>query len=136
MDDIAVLSRRIAATNGILKRLDDSITWSRMRFKAKNSRSATIIKGKQKEVKYRIGGEEIPTVKEKPVKSLGRWYKDGLSDKCLGVEIQKMAEGGLRVIDNTPLSGKFKCWTLQHGLYPRPMWPLQMYEVVLTRVKG
>ena len=135
MDDIAVVSRRIAATNGILERLDELITWSRMRFKAKKSRSATIIKGKQKEVKYRIGGEEIPTVKEKPVKSLGRWYKDGLSDKCLGVEIQKMAEGGLRVIDNTPLSGKFKCWILQHGLYPRLMWPLQMYEVALTRVE-
>ena len=45
-----------------------------MKFKAKKSRSRTIVSEKQKEVRYTIAGETIPTVKEEPVKSLGCWY--------------------------------------------------------------
>lgn len=44
-----------------------------MKFKAKKSRSRTIASEKQKEVRYTIAGENIPTVKEEPLKSLGRW---------------------------------------------------------------
>lgn len=106
-----------------------------MKFKAKKSRSATFIKGKQKEIRYKIGGEEIPTVKEQPVKSLGRWYKSTLSDRSRGIEVQDMVEEGLKAIDRTALPGKFKCWCLQFGLYPRIAWPLMMYEVALTRVE-
>ena len=135
MDDIAIVSKRTSATEEILKRLDDLISWSRMRFKAKKSRSATFEKGRQKEMVYSIGGERIPTVKEMPVKSLGRWYKDNLSDKSCGKEVQGIAEDGLKAIDATHLPGKFKCWILQHGLYPRLLWPLQMYEIALTRVE-
>ena len=54
-------------------RQEDLIKWSRMKFKAKKSRSRTIASEKQKEVRYTIAGENIPTVKEEPVKSLGRW---------------------------------------------------------------
>ena len=135
MDDIAIMSKQTTASREVLKRLDDLIVWSRMNFKASKSRSVTLEKGKQKEVRYQIGGEEIPTIKEKPVKSLGRWYKDNLSDKSQGKEVQELAETGLRSIDATNLPGKFKCWILQHGLYPRLLWPLQMYEIAVSAVE-
>ena len=80
----------------VLKRLDDLITWSRMRFKAKKSRSLTFVKGRQRQVKFVIAGERMPTVKEKPVKSLGRWYAGALSDRGRGMEVTKQAEEGLK----------------------------------------
>ena len=58
-----------------------------MKFKAKKSRSRTIVSEKQKEVRYTIAGETIPTVKEEPVKSLGCWYQDCLTDRHKRVEI-------------------------------------------------
>ena len=119
----------------VLSRLDELITWSRMRFKAKKSRSLTFSKGRQRQKKFKIAGEEIPTVKEKPVKSLGRWYADTLSDRGRGVEIMKQAEEGLQKIDESKLPGKYKIWCLQFGLYPRLSWPLLIYEVALSRVE-
>ena len=135
MDDITILAKSEKDSNGVLKRLDELIVRNRMMFKAKKSRSCTIVKGKHKELHFSIGGDMIPTVKEKPVKSLGRWYTAGLSDHRRGMEIFNQAEEGLRSIDKTKLSGKFKLWCLQYGLYPRLQWPLMMYEVAATRVE-
>ena len=70
----------------------------------------------QKEEKFTVGGETMPTVKEEPVKSLGRWYEGTLTDKRRGVDILGMAEEGLRAIDGSKLPGKFKIWCLQFGL--------------------
>lgn len=135
MDDITVVSTNVKGTREILGRLDELVKWSGMKFKAKKSRSVTIIRGRQREIRYTIGGDNIPTVKEEPVKSLGRWYKGTLTDRGQGIEIQKAAEEGIRSIDRTALPGKFKCWCLQFGLYPRLMWPLTIYEVALSRVE-
>ena len=135
MDDIALLTQDQHVMQNVLSRLDELITWSRMRFKAKKSRSLTFSKGRQKQKRFNIAGEDIPTVKEKPVKSLGRWYADSLSDKGRGVEIMKQAEEGLQKIDESKLPGKYKIWCLQFGLYPRLSWPLLIYEVALSRVE-
>ena len=80
----------------VLARLDELITWSRMRFKAKKSRSLTFLKGRQRQCKFSIAGKNMPTVKEKPVKSLGRWYAETLSDRGRGIEIMHQAEEGDR----------------------------------------
>ena len=107
MDDITVLSKDKEETRNILERLDELITWSRMKFKAKKSRSLTLVKGVQKEEKYLIGNEEIPTVKEMPVKSLGRWLYEGtLKDSKQGRDVYSAAEEGLKAIDKTPIPGK------------------------------
>ena len=66
-----------------------------MKFKAKKSRSRTIASEKQKEVRYTIAGENIPTVKEEPVKSLGRWCQDGLTDRHKRLEIYHQAYDAL-----------------------------------------
>ena len=135
MDDVTIVSLKVAGAKEILCRLDKLIEWSGMMFKAKKSRSLTFIKGRQKEVRYTVRGDNIPTVKEEPVKSLGRWYKGTLTDRSQGIEVQKAAEDGIQAIDRTALPGKFKCWCCQFGLYPRLMWPLTIYEVALSRVE-
>ena len=135
MDNITVLSKCEDATRRILHRLDELIAWSRMRFKAKKSRSATLKRGIQKEVRFFIGGEPIPTVREKPVKSLGRLYQKSLSDRSQGKQIQQTAESGMKAIDNTSLPGKFKCWCLQFVLYARLLWPMMIYDLALTRIE-
>ena len=135
MNDITVLTKCEEDTNRVLRRLDELITWTRMKFKATKSRSCTIIKGKVKEIHYRTAGERIPTVKEEPVKSLGRCYEDRLSDRHKGMEIYRQAEDSLKSINKTKLGGKYKVWCLQYGLYPRLQWPLMIYEVEASRVE-
>ena len=135
MDDVTLLTRKSSSMEAVLSRFDQLIIWARMKFKAKKSRSVTLVKGKQKECKYKIAGDTMPTVSEKPVKSLGRIYSGTLSDRHEGITIQEQAEEGLQKIDETPLPGKFKVWCLQFALYPRIEWPLTMYEVALSRVE-
>ena len=136
MDDVTLLTRDKTTMQDVLSRLDALVAWSRMRFKAKKSRSLTFVKGVQKQEKFMIGGETMPTVKEEPVKSLGRKYEGTLTDRSRGKEIERTAEEGLRSIDGSKLPGKFKIWCLQFGLYPRLSWPLMIYEVALTRVES
>ena len=74
-------------------------------------------------------------MKEEPVKSLGRLYKLPLTDRHWGTELEKTTSDSLKMIDKVDLPGKLKVWLYQHGLLPRLMWPLQVYEVTLTRVE-
>ena len=127
MDDVTLLTKDQQTMENVLARLDKLVTWSRMRL--------TFVKRRQKQVKFTVAGESMPTVKEKPVKSLGRWYAGTLSDKSRGVEILQQAEEGLKAIDESKLPGKYKIWCLQFGLYPRLAWPLLIYEVALSRVE-
>ena len=106
-----------------------------MKFKAKKSRSLSFKKGVQCQTKFKIAGETMPTVKEQPVKSLGRWYAGSLSDRSRGVEVMRQAEDGLKRIERSRLPGKYKVWCLQFGLYPRIAWPLMIYEIALSRVE-
>ena len=80
-------------------------------------------------MRYLIGGENIPTVKEEPVKSLHRWYKGTLRDSEQGKLLKKSVEKGLKAIKKTELPGKFKCWCLRYRLYPRIRWPLLMNQL-------
>jgi len=91
MDDITLVSKQEDATHRMLNRLDELIDWSRMKFKAKKSRSCTFRNGRQVEARYMIAGEPIPTVREEPVKSLGRMYRGNLNDRGQGVEIFNQA---------------------------------------------
>ena len=112
MDDVTLLTREVGTMQNVLMRLDELITWSRMKFKAKKSRSLTLHKGKQRQQKFTIAGEQMPTIKEEPVKSLGWWYAGNLTDRRQGTAIMKQAEEGLKAIDQTKLPGKHKVWCL------------------------
>ena len=119
----------------MLRRLDDLIEWCGMKFKVKKSRSLSILRGQVRDVRFQIQHENIPLVKEEPVKSLGRWYSVPLSDKRRGIEVHEQLRKGIQAIDECRLAGKFKVWCLLFGLFPRILWPLQMYEIGLSRVE-
>ena len=106
-----------------------------MKVKPKKSRSLSLVGGSVRKIHFKIGDDKITTVWEKPVKSLGRLYSIPLTDGHRGPEVQKEALKGLKSIDKTCLSGKMKAWCYQHGQLPRLLWPLQMYEIALSRVE-
>ena len=135
MDDTTILSSKESSTRKLLSLMDELITWCRMKFKPPKSRSLSLRKGKlDQNINFEIGGQRIPTVSEKPVKSLGRWYDESLKDTNQVKETSKTLEEGLHKIDHCPLQGKYKVWCLQHVFIPMLLWPLLVYEFATSAV--
>ena len=132
MDNITILVPSKIAADGLLQRYCDLFTWARMKAKPKKSRSLSLIGGSVRGIHFKIGGDTIPTVR---VKSLGCLYSIPLTDRHRGTEVQKVALKGFKSIDKTCLPGKMKAGCYQHGLLPLLLWPLQMYEIALSRVE-
>ena len=63
--------------------------WARMSFNARKSRSLVLKKGKIIEERFKHSGEFIPTIKQNPVKSLGKRFDDSQKD---AVAIQETKE--------------------------------------------
>ena len=135
MDDVTTLVQSRDSTQDLLNRFHDLFTWARMKAKPKKSRSISLSHGKVINTHFSIGGDVIPTVREQPVKSLGRLYSLPLTDRHRGLEVQQTTLQGLKAIDSSELPGKLKAWCFQHGLLPRLLWPLQVYEISLSRVE-
>uniref|UniRef100_A0A3P9H1W7 Reverse transcriptase domain-containing protein n=1 Tax=Oryzias latipes TaxID=8090 RepID=A0A3P9H1W7_ORYLA len=135
MDDLTTLTTTKACTVRLLGKLHKNIELARMKIKPSKSRSISIVKGKLSDHRFHIGEEPIPTVSEKPVKSLGRWYDASLKDKEQVEQLRKDIAGGLENINRTLLPGKLKLWCMQYGLLPRLLWPLTLYEVPLSKVE-
>ena len=133
MDDILVPFK--IAADGLLQRYYDLFTWARMKAKPKKSRSLSLVRVSVWEIHFKIRSDMIPTVREKPVKSLRRLYSIPLTDRHRGTETQKVALKGLKSINKTCLPGKMKAWCYQHGLLHSLLWPLQIYEITLSRVE-
>ena len=89
MDDITVICSEPARTRRGIQKLSEMIRWLRMKFKASKCRSLSIRRGKVQDVRFQIAGEGMPTVREQPVKSLGRWYRIPLTDRSCGMEVQQ-----------------------------------------------
>ena len=136
MDDTTTLTTSKLCTRRLLNKLQENITNAKMKIKSCKSRSISIVRGKLTDVRFSINNEPIPTVMEKPIKSLGRWYDSKLKDTDRVKEIEIQVGEGLRKIDNTSLPGKLKIWCLQFGLMPRLIWPLTMYDASLTNIKN
>ena len=134
MGDIAILVPSQIAADGLLQRYYDLFTRV-MKAKPKKSQSLSLVGGSVREIHFKIGGDKIPSVREKPVKSLGRLYSIPLTDRHRGTEVQKVALKGLKWIDKICLPGKMKTWCYQHGLLTRLLWPFQMYEIAISRVE-
>ena len=81
-----------------------------MEFKPKKSRSLSVRKGKVKELYFVVAGDIIPTLNEQPVKSLGRWYAQPLTDRHRGIQVQRQLVQGLSTIDGCSLAGRYKIW--------------------------
>ena len=80
MNDITILILSKIAANGLLQRHCDLFTWARMKTKPKKSQSLSLVRGSVRVIHFKTGGATIPTVREKPVKSLGHLYSIPLTD--------------------------------------------------------
>ena len=103
-----------------------------MEFKPTKSRSLVIKNGKvTNKYRFRVADMEIPSITEKPVKSLGKVFNSSLSDKD---SIKQTAEW-LSTMDKSGIPGKFKAWIYHHGFLPRILWPLLVYEFTMTSIE-
>ncbi|RXN25999.1 hypothetical protein ROHU_005724 [Labeo rohita] len=134
MDDMTLITTTKPCTRRLLQKLQENIQWARMQFKPSKSRSISIVKGQLTGEQFYISEEPIPTVFEKPIKSLGRWYSADLKDTQQIEQLRRDLANGLKQMNNTGLPGKLKLWCYQFGLLPRLLWPLTMYEVSLSHV--
>ena len=73
---------------------------------------------------------------EKPVKSLGKIFNSSLKDTSSVHQLRIELREWLDAIDKTGLPGKYKAWIYQHGVLPRLLWPLLIYEVPITAVES
>ena len=136
MDDMTVTTESHIQARWILKSLEETTTWARMRFKPTKSRSLVVKKGKvTSRFKLCIQNEEIPSLEDNPIKCLGKWFDSTLKDTGRQSMVRQQAEEGLRRIDKSELPGKFKAWIFQHGLLPRLMWPLMVNEIPISTVE-
>ncbi len=91
-------------------------------------------RGREMIVTFTISGEDIPRIVDQPIRSLGRLYTSGLSDKDMGKIILRQLSEGLSKIDASQQPGKFKVWCYHFTLYPRVMCPLKLCEVTSSAV--
>ncbi|GFN76057.1 reverse transcriptase [Plakobranchus ocellatus] len=145
MDDTTIICSKEDETRRMLTRLDALMSWCRMEFKPKKSRSfklkksrsLSIRKGKVDEATtFTVAEQQIPTVSQEPVKSLGRWYESSMKDTRRGAETLKLVSERLLAISKCGLQGKFKIWCLQLMLIPKLLWPLLVYDICFTTVEA
>ncbi|GFO23738.1 reverse transcriptase [Plakobranchus ocellatus] len=135
MDDTTIICSKEDDTRRMLTRSDDLMSWCRMEFKPKKSRSLSIRRGKVDEATtFTVTEQQIPTVSQEPVKSLGRWYDSSMKDTRRGAETLELASESL--LNKCELQGKFKIWCLQFMLIPKLQWPLLVYDICSTTVEA
>lgn len=86
--------------------------------------------------RFSLEEHQIPSVTKRPVKSLGKVFNCGLKDadsiKATGAD----RESWLRTVEKSGLPERFKALVHQHGILPRILWPLHIYEVPITVVEA
>lgn len=81
-DDLTVTTTAVPGARWILQGLERIMAWARMSFKPAKSRSLVLKKGKVTDkFRFRLGEHQIPSVTEKPVKSLGKVFNCSLNDR-------------------------------------------------------
>jgi len=139
MDDLTCAQHSSMMMERLLLRLEELISWVRMKFKPKKCRALVMRKGKIVPDSFTIGSGDdkmvMPSLTEQPVKALGRLFTAELSDSDRKKEIKADVEKGLQAIGGCNLQGTLKCWMYQFGLLPRLMWPLIMYEIPVSAVE-
>ena len=135
MDDVTVITESRSRMKQLVTCLQELFKWAAMKIKPSKCRSLSLLKGNCKEIKFSVSGNEIPTIREKSVKSLGRSYSLPYTDRHRWQELRTQLQNGFRSIDKCDLMNKDKIRCIYFGLIPKLAWPLQMYEVSLTKVE-
>ncbi|GFO02696.1 reverse transcriptase [Plakobranchus ocellatus] len=137
MDDTTIICSKEDETRRMLTRLDDLMSWCRIKFKPKKSRSLSIRRGKIDEATtFTVAEQQIPTVSQELVKSLGRWYDSSMKDTRRGAETLELTSESLLASNKCGLQGKFKIWCLQFMLIPKLLWPLLVYDICSSTVEA
>ena len=106
MNDMTVTTKSMVQGRWMLEDIKRIITWARMRFKPAKSRSLVLKKGKISDwYRFKAGGELVSTVKEQPVKSLGRWFTADINDRKSIKEMVTTAEEWMKMVDKSRLPG-------------------------------
>ena len=74
-------------------------------------------------------------MKDQPIKCLGKFFDKSLKDTNHVKTIGEQLDQWLGSINKSELPGKFKVWCYQHGVLPRILWPLMMYDVPMSAVE-
>ncbi|XP_056097411.1 uncharacterized protein LOC130076370 [Rhinichthys klamathensis goyatoka] len=137
MDDLTVTTTSVPGCRWILNGLQELMSWARMNFKPAKSRSLVLMKGKVTDkFHFSLGTTKIPSLTEEPVKSLGKVFNCSLRDAASIKATNQDLETWLAAVDKSGLPGKFKAWIYQHGILPRILWPLLVYEVPISTVES
>ena len=135
MDDVTTTTETVTQTVHLLEEINRFFTFGRLAVKAEKCRILVIQKGAVRESTVKMAGEEITSIKRKPVKYLGKEYKYTLSDKEQIEDLSTRVKLEIRKIDCCPLAGRYKAWIAQHLLLPRLMWPLSIYSIPQTHIE-
>ena len=106
-----------------------------MSFNARKLRSLVLKKGKIIEERFKLSGEFIPTIKQNPVKSLGKRFDDSLKDTVAIQETKENLERWLNKIERSGLPGRFKAWIYQNAVLPQVLWQLTIHEFSSSSVE-
>lgn len=137
MEDLTLTTPNVPGSRQILKGLEELNTWSRMTFKPVESRFLVLKKGKvTNKFHFTFGSTQILSITNKPVKSLGKVFDCSLKDTAAIQSINQELEAWLAKVDKSSLPGKFNAWVFKHGIFPRILWPLMVYEVPISTVEG
>ena len=134
MDDIATTTNNLVQTKYLLEKLAENLKKAELEVKPGKCRSLVIIKGETSRRTPMMNGNPITSIKDKPVKYLGKTFNQRMDDKDQVEETIEDVKRMLKKIDKCRLPGKYKAWMMQHMLLPRLMWPLTIYNTPLSKV--
>ncbi len=106
MDDVTIITITKPCTRRLLQKLQENIQWARMELKSSKSHSISVVKGQLTGERFYISNEPIPTVLEKSIKSLGRWFNADIRDTQQLEQLWQDTANGLRQINNKEHPGK------------------------------
>ena len=110
MDDVTLIAESRSHMEQPVTRLQELFKWAAMKIKPLKCQSLSLLKGNCKEIKYSVDVNEIPTIHEKSIKSLGRCYSLSLTDQHRWQDLRKQQQDGLHSIDKCDLMNKDKIW--------------------------
>ncbi|KAK0153078.1 putative ferric-chelate reductase 1 [Merluccius polli] len=108
MDDLTITAKSVPQGRWILDDLVELTNWARMEIKPAKSRSLILMRGRVEyqflfQFFFKIREDIIPTVQEKPVRSLGKWYRADLNDKESVKEMFIQAETWMTSLEKSGL---------------------------------
>ncbi|KAF7653375.1 hypothetical protein LDENG_00083870 [Lucifuga dentata] len=107
--DLMVTTTSVPGCRWILQGLVGLIAWARMWFKPAKSRALVLKQGKvMDKFCFSLGGIQILSITEKPVRSLGKVFDCTLNDTASLQSTRGELESWLMAVDKSGLPGKFK----------------------------